>query len=147
VYLPIGNWYRLSSDEQFEGGKEYVVDAPLADLPVFAKAGGIVVMQNVTQSTQDAGDGTMQIHIWNGPESNSFLYYEDDGKSYDHEQGAYHKRLIIYDHLKRSIILSDAEGSYTSKFTQVKVVLHGFEHVATLEPVAYTNDEIVIRYN
>jgi alpha-glucosidase len=147
VYLPTGNWYRLSSDEQFEGGKEHVVDAPLADLPVFAKAGGIVVMQNVTQSTQDASDGTMQIHIWNGPESNSFLYYEDDGNSYDHEQGAYHKRLIIYDHLKRSIILSDAEGSYTSKFTQVKIILHGFEQVVTLEPVAYTNDEIVIRYN
>jgi alpha-glucosidase len=147
VYLPSGSWFRFGSDEQYEGGKEYMVDAPLADLPVFAKAGGIVITQGVTQSTQDAGNGMMEIHVWNGPESNSFLYYEDDGNSYDYEQGTYHKRLIIYDHLKRAIILSDAEGSYTSKFRQVQVILHGFEHAAALEPVEYTNDEMVIRYD
>jgi alpha-glucosidase len=146
VYLPEGSWYRLGTDEIFDGSKEYTVDAPLNDMPVFAKAGAVIPMQNVIQSTQDAGDGVLEIHVWNGPESNSFLYYEDDGNSYDYENGTYHKRLIIFDKLKKSIILSDAEGTYTSKYTQLQVVLHGFDVVDKLLPVQNTNEEIVIRF-
>jgi alpha-glucosidase (family GH31 glycosyl hydrolase) len=34
---------------------------PLTDLPVFVKAGGIVPMQNIIQSTNEAGDGILLI--------------------------------------------------------------------------------------
>ena len=42
VYLPEGEWYRLSTGEKFEGGKVINAAAPLTDLPVFVKAGAIV---------------------------------------------------------------------------------------------------------
>ena len=127
IYLPKGSWYRLSSNEFYEGEQIVNVSAPLTDLPVFVKAGSIIPMQSVVQSTNEKGDGVLQVHIWNGNEANSFVYYEDDGVSYDYEQGVYYKRVIRFDPVNKSIRLSAVEGTFKSRFTQLKFVLHGFE--------------------
>ncbi|SDE31504.1 alpha-glucosidase [Mucilaginibacter pineti] len=129
VYLPKGNWYRLSSNEKYKGGKTVNVPSPLTDLPVFAKAGAIIPMQSVTQSTADSGDGILQIHIWNGKEANEFVYYEDDGLSYDYENGAFYKRTIRFNPIKKTVSLSAVEGTFSSRFHKVKFVLHGFDRV------------------
>ncbi|MFD1258178.1 glycoside hydrolase family 31 protein [Mucilaginibacter terrae] len=146
IYLPTGTWYRFGSDEKHEGGQEYIVNAPLNDLPVFAKAGAIIPLQNVIQSTQDEGDGILELHFWNNSESSNFVYYEDDGNTYDNERGIYHKRLISFDSTAPTITLSAVEGSYTSKYTQLQVVLHGFDVMSEVKPVKNSNEEIVIKY-
>lgn len=135
AYLPEGSWYRLSSNEFYEGEQIVNVPAPLTDLPVFVKAGSIIPMQSVVQSTNDKGDGLLQIHIWNGNEANSFVYYEDDGISYDYERGVYYKRVIRFDPVNKSISLSAVEGAFKSRFTQLKFVLHGFGGVKLKDEV------------
>ncbi len=127
VYLPAGDWYRLSSGEKFAGGLAVLVAAPLTDLPVFIKPGGIVPMQHVIQSTNEQGDGILELHIWYGKEANSFVYYEDDGSSYAYQKGAYYKRKISFDPAKKQISLAAVEGSFISKYTKIALVLHGFE--------------------
>ncbi|QTE36808.1 glycoside hydrolase family 31 protein [Mucilaginibacter gossypii] len=135
VYLPKGSWYRLSSDKFYEGEQIVNVQAPLTDLPVFVKAGGIIPMQSVVQSTNEKGDGILQVHVWNGREANSFIYYEDDGVSYDYEQGVYYKRVISFNPIEKSLSLSSVEGSFKSRFTQLKFVLHGFDGVKLQEEI------------
>ncbi|WP_426581807.1 glycoside hydrolase family 31 protein [Mucilaginibacter sp. R-33] len=135
VYLPQGSWYRLSSDEFYEGEQMVNVQAPLTDLPVFVKAGSIVPMQSVVQSTNEKGDGILQIHIWNGREANSFIYYEDDGVSYDYEQGVYYKRVISFNPIENSLSLSSVEGPFKSRFMQLRFVLHGFDKVKLQEKI------------
>ncbi|MGF7077498.1 glycoside hydrolase family 31 protein [Mucilaginibacter sp. 3215] len=135
VYLPQGSWYRLSSDRFYEGEQIVNVQAPLTDLPVFVKAGGIIPMQSVVQSTNEKGDGILQIHIWNGREANSFIYYEDDGVSYDYEQGVYYKRVISFNPIENSLSLSSVEGSFKSRFMQLRFVLHGFDKVKLQEEI------------
>lgn len=127
VYLPKGDWYRLSTDEKLKGGKIIAVASPLTDLPVFVKAGAIIPMQGITQSTAAKGDGILQIHIWNGKEANDFLYYEDDGSSYDYERGVYYKRTIRFDPKKKQVSLLKVEGTFPSKYHQISLELHGFE--------------------
>jgi alpha-glucosidase len=127
VYLPAGEWYRLSTGEKFEGEKAITADAPLTDLPVFIKAGAIIPMQNLIQSTNEKGDGILALNVWYGKEANTFVYYEDDGSSYDYEKGVFYKREISFDPVKKTISLSAVEGSFTSKYTQIKLVLHRFE--------------------
>ena len=127
VYLPEGEWYRLSTGEKFTGGKAVIADAPLTDLPVFIKAGAIIPMQNVIQSTNEKGDGILEINIWYGSEASSFIYYEDDGSSYDYQEGVYYKREISFDPVKKNISFQAAEGSFQSKYDQIKLVLHGFD--------------------
>jgi alpha-glucosidase len=129
VYLPKGQWYRFSTGEKFEGGKVILADAPLTDLPVFVKAGAIIPMQNVIQSTNEKGDGILEINLWYGKEASSFVYYEDDGSSYDYQKGAYYKRAIGFDPVNGKITLSVVEGSFQSKYHQIKLVLHGFDGV------------------
>jgi len=135
VYLP-GNhkWYRLSNDEAFDGAKSYSVAAPLDDLPVFIKAGAIIPMQSVIQHTKEKGNGILYLHVWKGNSNNSFVYYEDDGETYNYEKGSFYKRTITYDATKYEISLSKKEGNYNSKFDMLLLVLHGFGEVN--EPLA-----------
>ena len=134
VYLPKGEWYRLSTEEKFDGGRIINAAAPLTDLPVFVKGGGIIPMQNLVQSTSEKGDGILKINIWYGSEANSFVYYEDDGSSYDYQQGIYYKRTIHFDPAKGMISLSPVEGSFTSKYNKIELVLHGFKgHINTFK--------------
>jgi alpha-glucosidase len=126
VYLPIGEWYRLSTGEKFTGGKAILAEAPLTDLPVFIKAGAIIPMQNVIQSTNEKGDGILEINVWHGKEASSFVYYEDDGSTYDYQKGVYYKRLISFDPVKNEIVLSTVDGTFISKYTRIKLVLHRF---------------------
>jgi alpha-glucosidase len=146
VYLPQGIWYRFGSNEKYNGGQEYIVDAPLDDLPVFAKAGAIIPLQHVIQSTQDAGDGILELHVWPNNEGSSFVYYEDDGNTYDNEKGSYHKRLITLNPTVQTLTLSAVEGSYHSKYTKLIVLLHGSNVTITSKPVSNSNEEIVINY-
>jgi alpha-glucosidase len=127
VYLPKGEWYRLSTGEKFTGGRSILAPAPLTDLPVFVKAGAIIPMQNVVQSTSEKGDGILELNVWYGKEASSFVYYEDDGSSYDYQKGDYYKRTISFDPAKNTISLFAVEGSFKSKHTQIKLVLHGFK--------------------
>jgi alpha-glucosidase len=129
VYLPKGNWYKKNSDSLYEGGSSYKVAAPLNDLPVFIKAGAIITKQAVVQSTSDIGDGILELHIWNGKESSSFSYYEDDGTSYNYQQGKFYNRVIHFEPVKRKITFDAVSGDFVSKYKRIKLVLHGFENI------------------
>ena len=150
VYLPAGDWYRLSSDETFEGRQVITVDAPLTNLPVFIKAGGIIPKQNVIQSTNEKGDGILNLQIWNGDKPNSFVYYEDDGSSYDYQNGSYYKRTISFDPVQKQIILGKVEGSFQTKFTRVQLILHGFDqhlHLQVSGGAMHLTDGLVLFEN
>jgi alpha-glucosidase len=145
VYLPVGDWYRLSTDEMFSGGQIIYVPCPLTDLPVFVKAGGIVPMQNIIQSTNDTGDGILLLHVWNGTEANEFVYYEDDGITYDHQNGVYYKRVITFNPQKKELLFGEVEGGYRSKYSKVHIIGHGFE--STIDrSIENSNDLIIVDY-
>lgn len=128
VYFPgTTKWYRLNSDEVFEGGKKQFVSAPLTDVPVFVKEAGIVPMQGIVQNTKEKGDGVLYLHIWNGSTTTSFTYYEDDGETYNYEKGTFYKRTIINNPFSKQLNLSKADGKYKSKFNKIKIIPHGFK--------------------
>jgi len=145
VYLPPGEWYRFSTDKKISGGRGIKADAPLTDLPVFIKAGAIIPMQNIVQSTNEKSDGVLQLHIWNGKQASSFVYYEDDGVSYNYEQGEYHKRIITFDPRRKQVTLSVVEGNFVSRFDRVKVIWHGFGKAAS-KVLSNEVGEMVIGY-
>jgi alpha-glucosidase len=125
VYLPEGSWYRFGTDEKFEGNKIILVESGLDNLPVFIKAGAIIPMQNVIQSTADKGDGVLCLNIWYGDKPESFTYYEDDGTTYKYRNGEYYKRIIEF-LPGHQISLHRISGNYSSKFRSVRLTLHGF---------------------
>jgi len=133
VYFPEGGWYRFSSGEFYHGSQEVNVSAPLDDLPVFVRASGIVPMQSIIQNTSEKPSDTLDLHIYYGMKPNSFLYYEDDGQTYNFEHGVYCKRLISYNPVGKSIELGKTEGSFTSRFTMVRILLHAFPGINSVK--------------
>ncbi|MCL6523133.1 MAG: glycoside hydrolase family 31 protein [Thermoflavifilum sp.] len=126
VYLPRGTWYRFSSDQTYSGDTSWWVPAPLDDLPVFVKAGAIIPMQNVVESTAEPGDGILRIHVWYGTDSTSFTYYEDDGQTYQYEQGEYLIRQMHFNPNTHQFVIDPAKGQYTSRFRQIEWIGHHF---------------------
>ncbi|MGH2642446.1 MAG: glycoside hydrolase family 31 protein [Chitinophagaceae bacterium] len=133
VYLPNGAWYRYSSDEKLEGGRAYDVPSPLDNLPVFIKAGAIIPMQSVIESTAQKGNGILYLNIWYGKDSSSFTYYEDDGTTYNYEKGDYYKRLISFIPGNKTIELGKVSGSYKSRFQKIKFILHAFPDLSQIQ--------------
>ncbi|MCX6244030.1 MAG: DUF4968 domain-containing protein [Bacteroidetes bacterium] len=126
VYFPEGEWYRISNDQLYKGKTESVVESPLNDLPVFAKSGSIIPLQSVIQNTSESPSPFLELNVYNGKDANSFTYYEDDGITYDYENGKYLRRVITFDPAAKKITIGKAEGSFISKFTSFRLILHDF---------------------
>ena len=133
VYFPAGNWYDLYNDEMTKGNSDRNTDLGLSKLPVFVKESSIIPMQSLVQSTNIAPTDTLMVHVYKGNMNNNFIYYEDDGKSFDYEKGIFYKRNIVYNAAANQIIFENVEGQMNSKFNNIAVVLHGFNNMNQLQ--------------
>ncbi len=125
IYLPEGQWYSLYNDEIFVGGVTHLVESPPEKLPVFVKAGGILLLQQPTQHTGELpNDKTLQIHVYQGETGSSFTYYEDDGLTYEFEYGEFCLRNISYHPKNQELILSPCQGIRPSRYEKVAVYYH-----------------------
>ncbi len=132
VYLPKGIWYRFSSDKKYDGLQSVLVESPVYNLPVFVKGGSVIPMQSIIQSTAELPSDTLQIHVYNGTEVTSFTYYEDDGNSFDYEQGSYYKRDIKFDGTAKTLSFENPKNGYASHFHYYNLVFHGFENIENI---------------
>ncbi len=105
----------------------------MKELPVFVKESSIIPMETLVQSTSYAPSDTLILHVYKGNVSNTFIYYEDDGKSFDYEKDIYYKRSISYDPSQNTIVLNKTEGQFQSKFKNILLVLHGFTGINKLK--------------
>ena len=134
VYLPDGNgWYSFYTDKFYNGKEEFITETPIEKLPLFVKGGSIIPMQSLVQNTDEAPSDTLYLHVYNGKAGSLYTYYEDDGITYEYQNGSFFKRVISFDPIKRSIILEQPEGKFASKFKRAKVILHGFNGISTLK--------------
>ncbi|HVU12797.1 MAG TPA: glycoside hydrolase family 31 protein [Phototrophicaceae bacterium] len=80
VYLPMGTWWcDFIHLEWYEGGQEVEVDAPLDQMPIFVRDGGIIPME----------DGDQRVARVFARETAEFTLIEDDGISLDYQHGGY----------------------------------------------------------
>ena len=146
VFIPEGDWFNFHTEEKHQGPLELFVDAPLTHLPLFIKAGSIIPMQSLVQSTQQQPEPILQLHIYAGADG-EFLYYEDDGSSYHYQKDEFHKRTIAMDWQARRITFGAVVGAMSSKFDQIRCYLHQFEDIeqVTVDQNEYSlQDEAVV---
>lgn len=140
IYLTKGDWYNIYTDQKITGQKEFTQEVPTAQLPVYIKASAIIPMQSLVQSTKEKPSDTLYLHVYNGTQKNTFTYYEDDGNTQTYKEGNYCKKLIEFDPLKKQLILQAQDGTYTSTFRYIQIVLHGFDKNTN---DVYVNDQQV----
>ncbi|MGY6522913.1 MAG: glycoside hydrolase family 31 protein [Mongoliitalea sp.] len=127
VYLPKGEWYYLFDDQKHTGNQVIYQDCPLNYLPVYVKGSAILALQSDVSHTADATDGILQLHVYQGQESNTYIHYEDDGISKAYLDGTYHSRQITWNPQEGTLLIDTAEGTYPSKFEKIAIYIHGRE--------------------
>lgn len=112
VYLPQNTgWYNLYSGEYVDGGQTITADAPYNRIPVFVKAGSIIPFGPALQYTQQKKADTITLYVYTGKDG-KFDLYEDDGLSYDYEDGAYSVIPLRYNETNHTLTIGNREGSY-----------------------------------
>ena len=132
IYFPEGTWYNLYNDEQIQGQQEAVEPLNMSHLPVFVKESSIIPMQSLVQTTSEAPTDTLTLHIYNGRLNNTFILYQDDGKSYNYENNDFNKRVINFDPTQKKLTISEPAGNFNSKFEHLKLVMHGFKNLGKI---------------
>jgi alpha-glucosidase len=133
VYFPKGKFYDFYSDDIENGNQEKNIQLSMQKLPIYVKESSIIPMQSLIQSTSEKPTDTLTIHLYQGDRSNEFVYYEDDGESFNNEKGVYYKRTISYNPASRSLTFSKPEGSFNSKFKNLRIILHGFGDLSSIK--------------
>lgn len=111
VYLPKGTWYDYHTGERLEGGQTIAAAAPLDILPLYVRAGAIIVTGPVMQYTDEQTDAPLTVTVYDGADG-SFVLYQDDGETYAYESGEYAQIGFVWNDAKRTLTISDQKGSY-----------------------------------
>lgn len=94
VVLPLGDWYDFYTGEYVGNGEKIIVKPGLERIPVFVKDGGIIPMMDPLLHAPKAGEKiNLEIRHY-GKAEGSYRLYDDDGETFDYENGAYSWREI-----------------------------------------------------
>lgn len=110
VYLPHGGWWDYWKNVRVEGGSETTREVDLETIPLYVKAGAIVPIGPVKQHTGEESSEPLVLRVYPGADGRMTLY-EDDGKSFDYEKGAFMRIACSWDDGSRTLSLkADAKG-------------------------------------
>lgn len=114
VYLPEGTtWYDFYTGKTFNGGQTIDANAPLIHMPLFVKAGSIVPTSGEKQHVYDNLDAPITLNIYTGADG-QYTLYNDDGKSYDYEQGKFTNIDINYNDASGTVTIGERQGAFDS---------------------------------
>jgi alpha-D-xyloside xylohydrolase len=146
VYFPAGRWYDFYTGQSLEGGARRTVDAPYERIPLYVRAGAIVPTGDIVQSTADP-QKDLTVYVYTGADG-SFSLYEDNGLTYDYEQGDYATIPFAYTEADQTLVIGARQGAYPGMIPErdLTVVFINPEHPAGIPvTVRYTGDSLTVR--
>ena len=111
VYLPAGGWYDFNTNAPVAGGKTFPVQVPLDTIPAYIRAGTILPLGPVLQSTSLGREDPLEVRVYPGKDA-SFTLYEDDGDTYAYQRGAASRIPMRWDDLRRILTVGSRRGSF-----------------------------------
>jgi alpha-glucosidase len=125
VYLPEGNWQHRSSGGIYQGKQKVIVEAPLAEIPMFMREGAILGLGcgGEVTSAELLNVETLEVYA-HAPFRTTMNFYADAGDGYDYREGEYRRLTINGAFDGQTLILTARhEGSWSPQ-EQVKVQIH-----------------------
>jgi alpha-glucosidase (family GH31 glycosyl hydrolase) len=95
IYLPRGTWIDYFRGTRYSGGAtiSYKVDpVTWRDIPLFVRSGAIIPTQDVQQYVGERQVTHVTVDVFPARARSTFTYYDDDGTTYDYEDGVYFKQ-------------------------------------------------------
>jgi alpha-D-xyloside xylohydrolase len=95
VRLPRGNWYDFHTGELVGNGTSIEVNTPECT-PLFVRDGAVIpLLTEAVDNTREARGHPLEVRHY-GTQPGSFELYEDDGLTFDYEQGAFGLRTFSF---------------------------------------------------
>jgi len=111
VYLPAGVWYDFNTNKSVSGGKTLHVQADLGFIPSYVRAGTILPLGPVLQSTAQGAEDPLEVRVYPGADA-GFTLYEDDGATYAYEKGAASHIPMHWNDSTRTLTVGSRTGSF-----------------------------------
>lgn len=113
VYLPRGaEWYDFWTGKLMQGGQVVTRATPLNIMPLYVRSGSIVPMGPEEQYSNEYPGRPIELRIYPGKNAN-FSLYEDDGTTYDYENGQYTWIGIHWDDKTHVLTLDARRGRFS----------------------------------
>jgi alpha-glucosidase len=128
LYLPEGKWIDFWTNEIYQGGEHIIVDAPLDTLPLFVRAGRIIPLNQKLNYVDEKEIETLELNVFLTEDNNlgSYSLYDDDGISYNYQNGVYNLTEFNYQYTDNQIIfnIERKEENYQQEFKDYKLVFN-----------------------
>ena len=152
VYLPKADgWFDFWTGKHFAGGQTVKTDAPLDRIPLFVKAGSILPMGKIIQSSAEKSD-TLEIRVYKGADA-KFDLYEDEGDNYNYEKGNYSVISFKWDDKRQTLTIGDKQGNYQGDLKKriFNIVLvtenkgFGTNTSSTVKKILYVGNQVMTK--
>ena len=111
-YLPKGaTWYDFWTNKCYKGGQNVTLETALNRVPMFVRAGSILPLGPEMQYVGEKAWDHLELRVYPGADG-SFTLYEDEGDSYNYEQGAYTTITFQWNDRARQLTIGDRQGRY-----------------------------------
>jgi alpha-glucosidase len=91
ISLPPGEWYDFWTNVKLSSKEKFTLQPRLDEMPLYVRAGAIVPMQPLVQSTDEKPDGPLQLRVYlpNSAASGDChgTLYQDDGHTFAYQKG------------------------------------------------------------
>ena len=129
VYLPKGAsaslsaWYDFWTGQRYSGGQKVTLQTTLDQVPMFVRAGSILPLGPEMQYVGEKAWDNLELRVYPGADG-EFTLYEDEGDTYNYEQGQYATITFHWSDRSRTLTIGTRKGDYpgmlqSRKFTIV----------------------------
>ncbi|MDO4460987.1 MAG: glycoside hydrolase family 31 protein [Bacteroidia bacterium] len=124
VYLPQGcEWIDYWTGKRYAGGVSITAYAPIDILPLFVKAGSIIVTGPDIEYSSQKTDMPLEINVYSGKDA-TFDLYEDEGDNYNCEQGQYSIIPMKWDNKRKRLTIGKQIGTYNGCLKEREFVIN-----------------------
>lgn len=151
VWFPEGEWVDVFTGRRYDGGRDLVVHRGIEQMPVFARAGALVVLADDLTADTDAPPGSVLVRVFPGADGTARLL-EDEGQARpglaDRHETVLHQRWTHHDAIgtRSGVVAVDVPtGPGVLLRRRVRLELVGVAHVtaASLRTAAGDVDVVV----
>jgi alpha-glucosidase len=124
--LPSTGWYDFWTGAKIPA-QPVRVSPTLAGLPVYVRAGSILPMAPLVQSTSETPNGPLTLRVYVGEQCAGELY-QDDGKTYAYQHGDFLRMKFTCEKSADGLVLkiSPHEGAYPAWWKNIRVEIYGW---------------------
>ena len=122
VYLPAGTWYDFNTGSQLQGGQTLHVTAALDTIPTYVRAGTILPLGPVLQSTSLGVTDPLEVRVYPGANA-QFSLYEDNGDNYEYQNGASTRIPMSWNDQTNTLSVGKRVGTFPGMLTTRHLVV------------------------